>query len=49
MRKAELDHLLEAAVAKALGVQVPHPRLKLAARSGRKAQGSAHGPIRHAA
>jgi hypothetical protein len=27
MRKPELDHLLEVAVAKALGVQLPHPRI----------------------
>jgi hypothetical protein len=46
MRKSEIDHMLEVAVAKALGVKLPH--LRTAARPTRKAT-QAHRPIRHAA
>jgi|GEM_PF-4040762 len=45
MRRTDLDHLLEAAVARALGVKLPR-RLAAASRSPRKA---AHRPARHAA
>jgi hypothetical protein len=45
MRKTELDHLLETAVAKALGVKLP--RSVHAVR--RPARKSAHRPIKHAA
>lgn len=34
MRKSEIDHLLEVAVARALGVKLPH--LRTAMRSARK-------------
>ena len=34
MRKSDIDHMLEVAVAKALGVKLPH--LRTAARSPRK-------------
>jgi len=34
MRKSEIDHLLEVAVARALGVKLPH--LRTAARPNRK-------------
>jgi len=44
MRKAEIDHLLEVAVAKALGVRLPH--LRTAVRPSRKAS---HRTIKHAA
>jgi hypothetical protein len=47
MRKTELDHLLETAVAKALGVKLPR-RMNAAHRPMRKsAQGHRH--IKHAA
>jgi hypothetical protein len=36
MRKSEIDHMLEVAVARALGVELPH--LKTAARPQRKPQ-----------
>jgi hypothetical protein len=46
MRKAELDHLLETAVARALGVKAPpKPR---AARPHRRIM-AAHRAVRHAA
>jgi hypothetical protein len=45
MRKTDLDHLLEAAVAKALGVKLPR-NIHAARRPARK---SAHRPIKHAA
>ena len=43
MRKAELDHLLEAAVAKALGVNLPRKHRRMVPM--RKAQQ----PVKHAA
>jgi hypothetical protein len=46
MRKTEIDHLLEVAVAKALGVRVPH--LRTALRPARKAT-HAHRAIKRAA
>ena len=46
MRKAELDHLLETAVAKALGVKLPR-RLNAGPRPMRKA--ATHRHIKHAA
>ena len=46
MRKSEIDHMLEVAVAKALNVKLPH--LRTAARSARKSA-HAHRQIRHAA
>ena len=45
MRKTDLDHLLEAAVAKALGVKLPR-NIQAARRAVRKA---AHRPVKHAA
>ena len=45
MRKTELDHLLEAAVAKALGVKLPR-NLHAAPQRARK---PAHRPVKHAA
>ena len=45
MRKTELDHLLEAAVAKALGVKLPRA-INAAPRRTRK---PAHRPVKHAA
>lgn len=45
MRKTDLDHLLEAAVAKALGVKLPRT-IHAAHRPARK---NAHRPIKHAA
>ena len=45
MRKTDLDHLLETAVAKALGVKMPR-NIHAARRPVRK---SAHRPIKHAA
>jgi hypothetical protein len=47
MRKLELDHLLENAVAKAIGVKPPHAHLKLS-RPVRKTS-QVHRPVRHAA
>jgi hypothetical protein len=46
MRKSEIDHMLEVAVAKALGVKLPH--MRTAARPSRKAN-NAHRAIKHAA
>lgn len=46
MRKTELDHLLEAAVAKALGVRLPR-QINAAPRRMRKA--AAHRQVKHAA
>ena len=46
MRKSEIDHMLEVAVAKALGVKLPH--LRTAARPARKSA-HAHRQIQHAA
>lgn len=46
MRKSEIDHMLEVAVAKALGVKLPH--LRTAARPTRKAT-HAHRAVKHAA
>jgi len=46
MRKSEIDHMLEVAVAKALGVKLPH--LRTAARPVRRST-HAHRQIRHAA
>jgi hypothetical protein len=46
MRKTELDHMLEVAVAKALGVKLPH--MRTAARPSRKSS-SDRRPMRHAA
>jgi len=46
MRKTELDHMLELAVAKALGVKLPH--MRTAARPSRKIA-AAKRPMRHAA
>lgn len=46
MRKIELDHMLELAVAKALGVKLPH--MRTAARPARKSAGNRK-PMRHAA
>lgn len=46
MRKSEIDHMLEVAVAKALGVKLPH--LRTAARPARKSA-HAHRQIKHAA
>lgn len=45
MRKTEIDHMLELAVAKALGVKLPH--MRTAARPNRKT--AARRPMRHAA
>ena len=45
MRKSEIDHMLEVAVAKALGIKLPH--LRTAARPMRKS--TQHRQIRHAA
>lgn len=45
MRKSEIDHMLEVAVAKALGVKLPH--LRTAVRPRKSTQ--AHRQIRHAA
>lgn len=45
MRKMELDHMLELAVAKALGVRLPH--MRTAARPARKTTNRR--PLRHAA
>jgi hypothetical protein len=45
MRRTDLDHMLEAAVAKALGVKLPR-RLAAAPRTARK---TTHRPVRHAA
>ncbi len=47
MRKPDLDHLLEAAVAKALGVSLPAHRRR-AQRPARKSTAARH-PVRHAA
>lgn len=46
MRKTELDHMLELAVARALGVKLPH--MRTAARPARK-NATARRPMRHAA
>jgi hypothetical protein len=46
MRKSEIDHMLEVAVAKALGVKLPH--MRTAARPSRKGS-NAHRAIKHAA
>jgi hypothetical protein len=46
MRKSDIDHMLEVAVAKALGVKLPH--LRTAARPTRKPV-HAHRPVRRAA
>ena len=46
MRKSEIDHMLEVAVAKALGVKLPH--LRTAVRPARKAT-NGHRSIKHAA
>ena len=46
MRKTEIDHLLEVAVAKALGVRLPH--LRTAARPSRK-PAHAHRAVKRAA
>lgn len=46
MRKSEIDHMLEVAVAKALGVKLPH--LRTAARPARKPT-RAHRPVKRAA
>jgi hypothetical protein len=46
MRKTEIDHLLEVAVAKALGVRLPH--LRTAARPSRKPV-HAHRAVKRAA
>ena len=46
MRKSDIDHMLEVAVAKALGVKLPH--LRTAARPTRKSV-HAHRPVRRAA
>ena len=46
MRKTEIDHLLEVAVAKALGVKLPH--LRTAVRPSRKSA-QAHRAIKRAA
>ncbi len=46
MRKSELDHMLELAVARALGVKLPH--MRAAVRPARKAA-VARRPMRHAA
>jgi hypothetical protein len=46
MRKTELDHMLELAVAKALGVKLPH--MRRTARPSRKTVASRR-PMRHAA
>ncbi len=45
MRKSEIDHLLEAAVAKALGVKMPR-NINAVPRRVKKA---AHRPVKHAA
>jgi hypothetical protein len=47
MRKIELEHLLENAVAKAIGVKPPHDRIRTN-RPVKKAA-SQHRPVRHAA
>jgi len=47
MRRIELDHLLENAVAKAIGQKPPHAGVKIN-RPARKTA-NAHRPIRHAA
>ncbi len=46
MRKTDLDHLLENAVARALGVKLPHGNLK---RSSTKRSVAVRHPVRHAA
>lgn len=46
MRKSEIDHMLEVAIAKALGVKLPD--LRTAARPARK-QPRANRAVRHAA
>lgn len=46
MRKTELDHMLELAVAKALGVKLPH--MRTAARPARK-NPNPRRPLRRAA
>jgi len=46
MRKTEIDHMLELAVARALGVKLPH--MRTAARPSRKSSTSRR-PMRHAA
>jgi len=46
MRKSQIDHMLEVAVAKALGVKLPH--LRTAMRPARKSA-HAHRAIKHAA
>jgi len=46
MRKSDIDHMLEVAVAKALGVKLPH--LRTAARSSRKPV-QAHRSVKRAA
>jgi hypothetical protein len=46
MRKTDLDHMLELAVAKALGVKLPH--MRTAARPARK-NAAGRRPMRHAA
>ena len=46
MRKSEIDHMLEVAVAKALGVKLPH--LRTGVRPARKSA-HAHRAIKHAA
>ena len=46
MRKSDIDHMLEVAVAKALGVKLPH--LRPTARPARKSA-HAHRSIEHAA
>jgi hypothetical protein len=47
MRKSEIDHMLEVAVAKALGVKLPH--LRTAVRPARKATHAHRGTVKHAA
>jgi hypothetical protein len=46
MRKSEIDHMLEVAVARALGVKMPH--LRTAVRPARKST-RAHRAVKHAA
>jgi len=46
MRKSEIDHMLEVAVAKALGVKLPH--LRTGVRPARKSA-HAHRAVKHAA
>lgn len=44
MRRAEIDHLLESAVAKALGVNLPRLNRKMV-----RSRKPVHHPVRHAA